>query len=76
MSILGWVLAWCVSGLNTVTEDLVVEINKELFLLGICLCYPPGTESLLLGPHGYVISIGDPFDWLCLSRHASNIEAE
>ena len=30
MSILGWVLAWCGSGLNSVTVDFGVEINKEL----------------------------------------------
>ena len=30
MSILGWVLAWCGSGLNNVTEDFGAEINKEL----------------------------------------------
>ena len=29
MSILGWVLAWCESGLNNVTEDFGAEINKE-----------------------------------------------
>ena len=30
MSILGWVLAWCGSGLNSVTVDFGAEINKEL----------------------------------------------
>ena len=30
MSILGWVLAWCVSGVNNVTEDFGAEINREL----------------------------------------------
>ena len=30
MSILGWVLAWCGSGLNNVTVDFGAEINKEL----------------------------------------------
>ena len=30
MSILGWVLAWCASGLNNVTVDFGAEINKEL----------------------------------------------
>ena len=30
MSILGWVLAWCVSVLDNVTEDLGVDLNKEL----------------------------------------------
>ena len=31
MSIIGWVLAWCGSGLNNVTEDFGEEINKELY---------------------------------------------
>ena len=30
MSILGWVLAWCGSGLNNATVDFGAEINKEL----------------------------------------------
>ena len=30
MSILGWVLAWCGSGMNSVTVDFGAEINKEL----------------------------------------------
>ena len=30
MSILGWVLAWCVSGVSNVTEDFGAEISKEL----------------------------------------------
>ena len=30
MSILGWVLAWCVSGVNNVTDDFGEEINREL----------------------------------------------
>ena len=30
MSILGWVLAWCVSGVNNVTDDFGVEINRVL----------------------------------------------
>ena len=31
MIILGLVVAWCVSGLNNVTEDFGAGINKELF---------------------------------------------
>ena len=30
MSILGWVLAWCVSGVNKVTDGFGAEINSEL----------------------------------------------
>ena len=30
MSILGWVLTWCVFGMNNVTEDFGEEINNEL----------------------------------------------
>ena len=30
MSILGWVLAWCVSGVNNVTDDFGAEIKREL----------------------------------------------
>ena len=30
MSILVWVLAWCVSVVNNVTDDFGAEINKEL----------------------------------------------
>ena len=30
MSILGWVLAWCVSGVNNVTDDFGAYINSEL----------------------------------------------
>ena len=30
MSILGWVLAWCVSGVNNVTDDFGADINREL----------------------------------------------
>ena len=30
MSILGWVLAWCVSGVNNLTDDVGVYINREL----------------------------------------------
>ena len=30
MNILGWILAWCVSGVCNVTEDFQVEISKEL----------------------------------------------
>ena len=30
MNILGWILAWCVSGVSSVTEDFGVEISKEL----------------------------------------------
>ena len=30
MSIFGWVLAWCVSGVNNVTDDFGAEINREL----------------------------------------------
>ena len=28
MSILGWALVWCVSGVSNVTEDFGVEISK------------------------------------------------
>ena len=52
MSIMGWVLAWCGSGLNSVTVDFGAEINKELSFryaiispLGSCLHYPLGPES-------------------------------
>ena len=31
MSIFGWVLAWCVSGVNNVTDGFGAEINRELF---------------------------------------------
>ena len=34
MNILGWILAWCVSGVRNVTEDFGVEISKELCLRG------------------------------------------
>ena len=30
MNIFGWVLAWCVSGVNNVTDDFWAEINMEL----------------------------------------------
>ena len=30
MIIFGWVLAWCVSGVNNVTGDFGAEINREL----------------------------------------------
>ena len=30
MSIFGWVLAWCVSGVNNVTDDFGADINREL----------------------------------------------
>ena len=30
MSISGWVLAWCVSGVNNVTHEFGTEINMEL----------------------------------------------
>ena len=30
ISILGWVLAWCVSGVNDVTDDFRADINREL----------------------------------------------
>ena len=30
MSILGWVLAWCVSGVNNVTDEFEAEINREV----------------------------------------------
>ena len=30
MSILGWVLAWCGSGMNNVIENFGAEFNKEL----------------------------------------------
>ena len=30
ISIFGWVLAWCVSGVNNVTDDFGAEINREL----------------------------------------------
>ena len=32
MSIIGCVLAWCVSGLDNVTEDFGAEISKQLYL--------------------------------------------
>ena len=50
MSILGWVSAWCVSGVNNVTDDFGAEINRELsfrytvFPQDSCLCYPPYPE--------------------------------
>ena len=39
MSILGWVLAWCGSGLNNVPEDFGAEINKELFFRYAVISY-------------------------------------
>ena len=30
MSMFGWDLAWCVSMVNTVTDDFGAEINREL----------------------------------------------
>ena len=30
MSVLGWVLAWCISGVNNVTDDFGADINREL----------------------------------------------
>ena len=30
MSILGWFLAWCVSGVNNVADDFGADINREL----------------------------------------------
>ena len=51
MSILGWVLAWCGSGLDSVSVDLGAEINKccpsvrRLSPLGNCLHYHLGPES-------------------------------
>ena len=30
MSIFGWVLAWCVSGVNNVTDDFGAEFNRGL----------------------------------------------
>ena len=30
MSIFGWVLAWCVSRVNNVTDEFGSEINREL----------------------------------------------
>ena len=30
MNILGWILAWCVSGVSNVTEDFGADISKEL----------------------------------------------
>ena len=50
MSIFGWVLAGCVSGVNNVTDNFVLETNRELFLRyavisSRCLGYPtcPGS---------------------------------
>ena len=43
ISILGWVLAWCVSGVSNMTKDFGAEIRKDcpsgtqLFPLGSCL---------------------------------------
>ena len=69
MSILGWVLAWCGSGLNSVTVDFGAEINKELsFRYAIISTRELFTLSSRSGiftpvaPHGYVINIADPFD--------------
>ena len=31
MNILGWVLAWCVSGVNNVIDDFGADINRKLF---------------------------------------------
>ena len=49
MSILGWVLAWCVSGLNNVTDDFWADINRELsfryaVISSSCLGYPSYPE--------------------------------
>ena len=52
MSIFGWVMAWCMSGVNNVTDDFGTEINRELsFRYAVispqdsCLSYPPSPES-------------------------------
>ena len=52
MSIVGWFLAWCGSGLNNVCVDIGAEINKELsFRYAVissrcCCCLPrPGPSS-------------------------------
>ena len=42
MSILGWVLAWCGSGLNSVTVDFGAVINKELSLRYAIISSDPG----------------------------------
>ena len=33
MSNFGWVMTWCVSGVNKLTDDLGEEINRELSLM-------------------------------------------
>ena len=47
MSILGWVLAWCVSGVNNVTDDFGADscpLGTQLFPQDSCLGYPPYPE--------------------------------
>ena len=49
LSILGWVLAWCVSGVNNVTDDFGGDINRELsfrnaVISSSCFGYPPYPE--------------------------------
>ena len=41
MSMFGWVLAWCVSGVNNVTDDFGAEINSEASL-GLSSCQIAG----------------------------------
>ena len=48
MSIFGLVLAWCVSGVNGVTDDFVagsIPSGKQLPPQDSCLDYPPCPES-------------------------------
>ena len=44
MSILGWVLAWCASAVNNVTDDFEADINRQLFPQDSYLGYPPYPE--------------------------------
>ena len=43
MSIFGWVCAWCVSGVNNVTDDLWYPLGTQLFPRD-SLGYPPYPE--------------------------------
>ena len=59
MSIVGWVLAWCGSGLNGVTVDFGAEINKELSFSLRYAMRPPFTVF------GHVDQLDD---WCCSSQ--------
>ena len=68
----------CVSVLNNVTEDFGIEINKVrgyfLYVAGCAILQVRNLDCC--GLHSSIISIADPLDWFCWSRHASHVEAE